>query len=79
MLYSLILLHPLTSEALPTLASEAIELVNTRASVLAGTRQTVVPVQVAVLSHPSGLTVTTVTRKTRVVDYPKVTKLYKLM
>lgn len=54
-------LAEITSKALATLAIEAIELVDTRASVLAGTRQTVVPVQVTVLSHPSGLTVTTVT------------------
>lgn len=56
-----VLSHTLTSEALATLAGEAIKLVNACASILAGTRQTVVPVQVAVLSHPSRLTVTAVT------------------
>lgn len=50
-----------TSEALPTLAGEAIELVDTCASILARTWQTVIPVQVTVLPHPSGLTVTAVT------------------
>lgn len=37
-------LAEVTSEALPTLARKAIELVDTRASVLTGTWQTVVPV-----------------------------------
>lgn len=54
-------LAEVTSEALATLAGEAIELVDAGASILAGTRQTVVPVQVAVLPNPSGLTVTAVT------------------
>lgn len=54
-------LAEVTSETLATLASEAIELVNARSSILAGTRQTVIPVQVTVLPHPSGLTVTAVT------------------
>ena len=58
-----VLCHPLTSEALATLAGEAIELVDACASILAGTWQTVVPVQVTVLSHPSRLTVTAVTGK----------------
>lgn len=38
------LCHILTSEALATLAGEAIELVDARASILAGTGQAVVPV-----------------------------------
>lgn len=54
-------LAEVASEALATLAGEAIELVDARASILAGTRQTVIPVQVTVLPHPSGLTVTAVT------------------
>lgn len=54
------LCQTLTSEALATLAGEAIELVNACASILAGTWQTVVPVQVAVLPHPSWLTVTAI-------------------
>lgn len=54
-------LAEITSEALATLAGEAIELVDACASILAGTWQTVVPVQVTVLSHPSRLTVTAVT------------------
>lgn len=37
-------LAEVTSEALATLAGEAIKLVDTRASILAGTRQTVIPV-----------------------------------
>lgn len=53
-------LAEVTSEALATLAGEAIELVDACASILAGTRQTVVPVQVTVLSHPTRLTVTAV-------------------
>lgn len=44
LMYVGLLCHPLTSEALATLAGEAIELVNARASILAGTRQTVVSV-----------------------------------
>lgn len=59
-----LLCHPLTSEALATLAGEAIELVDARASILTGTRQTVIPVQVTILPHPSGLTVTAVTGNT---------------
>lgn len=55
--------RPLTSEALATFAGEAIELVNACASILARTRQTVVPVQVTVLPHPPRLTVTAVTGK----------------
>lgn len=51
---------PLTSEALATLACEAIELVYAGASVLAGAGQTVVPVQVTVFAHPPWLTVTAV-------------------
>lgn len=58
--------HTLTSEALATLAGEAIELVDARASILAGTRQTIVPVQVTVLPNPSWLTVTAITRNTGV-------------
>lgn len=58
-----LLCHSLTSEALATLAGETIELVNACASILTGTWQTVVPVQVTVLSHPSRLTVTAVTGK----------------
>lgn len=54
-------LAEVTSEALAALAGETIELVDACASILAGTRQTVVPVQVTVLSHPSRLTVTPVT------------------
>lgn len=53
----------LTSEALATLAGEAVQLVNTCASILARTWQTVIPVQVTVLPHPSGLAVTAVTGK----------------
>ena len=60
------LCRPLTSEALATLAGEAIELVDARSSILAGTRQTVIPVQVTVLPHPSRLTVTAVTGNTGV-------------
>lgn len=70
-----VLCHPLTSEALTTLANETIELVDACARILAGTRQTVVPVQVTVLSHPSGLTVTAVTGNTGVVINPKDAKL----
>lgn len=58
--------HTLTSEALATLAGEAIELVNARPGILAGTRQTIVPVQVTVLPHPSRLTVTAITMDTGV-------------
>lgn len=54
-------LAEVTSEALATLAGEAIELVDARASILAGTRQTIVPVQVTVLPNPSWLTVTAIT------------------
>lgn len=54
-------LAQVTSEALTTLAGEAIQLVDARAGILARTGQTVVPVQVTVLSHPSWLTVTAVT------------------
>lgn len=61
-----VLCPTLTSEALAALAGETIELVDACASILAGTRQTVVPVQVTVLSHPSRLTVTPVTGKTGV-------------
>lgn len=53
----------LTSEALATLAGEAVQLVNACASILARTWQTVIPVQVAVLPHPSRLAVTAVTGK----------------
>lgn len=59
----------LTPEALTTLAGEAIELVDTSASILAGTRQTVVSVQVTVLSHPSRLTVTAVTGNANMFNY----------
>lgn len=62
----MLLCHPLTSEALATLAGEAIELVDARASVLARTWQTVIPVQVTVLPHPSRLAVTAVTGNTGV-------------
>lgn len=51
----------LTSEALPTLAGEAVQLVNARASILARAWQTIVPVQVTVLPHPAGLAVAAVT------------------
>lgn len=54
-------LAEVTSEALATLAGEAIELVDACSSILAGTWQAVVPVQVTVLSHPSRLTVTAIT------------------
>lgn len=54
-------LAEVTSEALATLAGEAIELIDACARILAGTRQTVIPVQVTVFPHPSGLTVTAVT------------------
>lgn len=54
-------LAEVTSETLAALAGEAIELVDACPSILAGTWQTVVPVQVTVLPHPSGLTVTAVT------------------
>lgn len=50
-----------TSEALTTLAGEAVKLVDACASILARTWQTVVPVQITVLPHPSRLTVTAVT------------------
>lgn len=50
----------LTSEALATLAGEAVQLVDACASILARARQTIVPVQVTVLPHPSGLAVTAV-------------------
>lgn len=53
----------LTSEALATLASEAVQLVNACASILARTRQTIISVQVTVLPHPTGLAVTAVTGK----------------
>lgn len=55
----------LTSEALATLAGEAVQLVNACASILARTWQTVIPVQVTVLPHPSGLAVTAVSGKGR--------------
>ena len=67
----MLLRQPLTSEALTTLAGEAIELVDACASILAGTWQTVVSVQVTVLSHPSRLTVTAVTGNTGTVNNPK--------
>lgn len=54
-------LAEVTSEALATLAGKTVELVDARASILAGTWQTVVPVQITILPHPSGLTVTAVT------------------
>lgn len=50
-----------TSEALSTFAAKTIELVDAGARVLAGTWQTVVPVQIAVLSHPTRFTITAVT------------------
>lgn len=53
----------LTSEALATLAGEAVQLVNACASILARTWQTIIPVQVTVLPHPSRLAVTAVTGK----------------
>lgn len=43
-----------------TFAAESVELVDAGPRVLTGTWQTVVPVQIAVLSHPSRLTVTAV-------------------
>lgn len=52
--------RPLTSEPLATLASEAVELVDACTRILAGTGQTVVPVQVTVLPHPARLAVTSV-------------------
>lgn len=54
-------LAEVTSEALATFAGEAVQLVNACASILARTWQTIVPVQVTVLSDPSGLAVTAVT------------------
>lgn len=51
----------LTSEALPTLAGEAVQLVNARARILARTWQAIIPVQVTVLPHPPGLAVAAVT------------------
>lgn len=53
----------LTSEALATLAGEAVQLVNACASILARTWQAIIPVQVTVLPYPSRLTVTAVTGK----------------
>lgn len=53
-------LAQITSEALATLASEAIQLIDTSAGILTGTRETVVSVQVTVLPHPTGLTVTAI-------------------
>lgn len=53
-----------TSKALPTFAGETIELVDAGASILTWTRQTVIPIQITILSHPSRLTVTAVTGTT---------------
>lgn len=53
-------LAQVTSEALAALAVEAVELVDARASVVTGAGQAVVSVQVTVLAHPPGLTVTAV-------------------
>lgn len=46
---------------MPTFAAKTVELVDAGSSILTGTWQTVVPVQVAVLSHPSRFTITAVT------------------
>lgn len=54
-------LAKVSSEALATLAAEAVELVDAGAGVLTGTGETVVPVQVTVLPHPARLTITAVT------------------
>lgn len=54
-------LAEVTSKALSTFAAETVELVDARAGVLAGTWQTVVPVQITVLSHPPRFTITAVT------------------
>lgn len=54
-------LAEVTSEALATLAGKTIELVDARASILTGTRQAVVSVQVTVLPHPTRLAVTAIT------------------
>lgn len=50
-----------TSKALTTFAGKTIELVDAGACILTGTGQTVVPVQIAVLSYPSRFTITAVT------------------
>lgn len=67
----MLLCRPLTPEALTTLARKAIELIDACASILTGTWQTVVPVQVTVLSDPSWLTVATVTGNTGTVNNPR--------
>lgn len=54
-------LAKVTSEALATFAGEPVELVDAGAGVLARTRQTVISVQITVLSHPSRFTVTAIT------------------
>lgn len=59
----------LTSEALATLAGEAIEQVDAGASVLAGAGRAVVPVLVTVLADPSGLAVAAVATNTRTVQF----------
>lgn len=59
----------LTSEALATLAGEAIEQVDAGAGVLAGAGRAVVPVLVTVLADPSGLAVAAVATNTRTVQF----------
>lgn len=59
----------LTSEALATLAGEAVEQVDAGAGVLAGAGRAVVPVLVTVLADPSGLAVAAVATNTRTVQF----------
>lgn len=56
-----------TSEALATLAGEAVELVDAGAGILARAGRAVVPVLVTVLADPSGLAVAAVAVNTRTV------------
>lgn len=50
----------LTSEALPTFTGETVELVNAGAGVLTWAGQTVISVQITVLTSPSRLTITAI-------------------
>lgn len=62
-------LSSLTSEALATLAGEAVELVDAGAGVLAGAGRAVVPVLVAVLADPPGLAVAAVATSARAAQF----------
>lgn len=63
------LIRTLTSETLTTFTSETVELVDAAAGILTWVGQTVVTVQITVLTHPSRLTITAIPAE----DKPEVT------